>query len=401
MTELSDDSAFRAYLLTGNNPQNLMEGLELDFDTATDEELQAGLQFLIDTWVSGDKNHKARNPEINGVACTFERGEKGGTPHAHVLICCKNAIKLKAIKKRFPNWHIDILKGTDEEAKDYIYKRNGYSDKAATQLTEPMEWGEYFCSNGGSGGDRMHDVAERYIRQGMTPNQIMLVEPRFARFEKMVQALYNAYIQSQVPTFRDVHIEWHLGRSGTGKTHTYLELCDKYGADNVYLVSGTSKHPWDGYSETMKKVVVDELRTSTFDTSELLAILDGYKISLNARYRDKLANWDELHITSVIAPDTLWERSKGKGNEQDTFDQLLRRLDTITYHYIDDSYEGTERYRSISIPASSYEGVKELEDMANDARLTSKSLKGSTVSIGEYLKGEEGADGDERRDAKA
>lgn len=365
--EISEDSAFRAYMLTGNNPQKLLDGLDLDFEAASEEELQTGLQFLVDTWVSGDRNHKARNPEINGVAATFERG-KEGTAHAHLYICCKNAIKIKSVKRRFPGFHIDILKGSDEEAKDYIYKRNRYSDKAFTQLCEPMEWGEYFCSNGSSGGDKMHDVAERYIRQGMTPNQIMLVEPRFARFEKMVQALYNAYIQSQVPTFRDVYIEWHLGKSGTGKTHTYLELCDKYGADNVYLVSGTSKHPWDGYSETVKKVVIDELRANTFDTSELLAICDGYRIFLNARYRDRLANWDELHVTSIISPDALWEKCKYAGDSRDTFDQLLRRINAITYHYIDDSYEGDERYRSVSIPASNYEGVDELERMAKAAQ---------------------------------
>lgn len=396
MTELSEDSAFRAYMLTGNNPQNLLDGLELDFDSATEEELREGLRFIIDTWVAGDKNHKSRNPEINGIACTFERGEKG-TPHTHVLICCKNAIKIKAIKKRFPGFHIDILKAAGD-AKDYIYKREQFEDKAATQLCEPMEWGEFFCTNSESNGERLHDIAERYIRQGMTPNQIMLIEPRFARFEKMVQVLYNAYIQSQVPTFRDVHIEWHLGRSGTGKTHTYLELCEKFGADNVYLVSGTSKHPWDGYTETVKKVVIDELRASTFDTSELLAILDGYKITLNARYRDKLANWDELHITSIIPPETLWEKSKSAGNERDPFEQLLRRLDTITYHYIDDSYEGDECYRSISVPANSYECVNELEEMAKAARLSNGNADGSGGGISEVQEGA-GSDGD--RDAKA
>lgn len=395
--ELNDDSAFRAYMLTGNNPQKLLEGLELDFDHATEEELQTGLQFLIDTWVSGDKNHRARNPEINGMAATFERG-KEGTPHAHIYIACKNAIKIKSIKNRFPGFHIDILKGSDEEAKDYIYKRKAYKDKHFTQLCEPMEWGEYFCSNGSSGGDKMHDVAERYIRQGMTPNQIILIEPRFARFEKMVQALYNAYIQSQVPTFREVFVEWHLGKSGTGKTHEYLSLCDKCGADNVYLVSGTSKHPWDGYSETVKKVVIDELRTSTFDTSELLAICDGYKISLNARYRDRLANWDELHITSIISPDDLWRKCKNTEGSKDTFDQLLRRIDKITYHYIDESYEGDERYKRVSIPASNYRDVETLEAMAEIERLKSAQERKARPLFPES---EEGGKGDDSNDYEA
>lgn len=364
---LSDDSAFRAYMLTGNNPQRLVEGLEVDFDTATSDELRDGLRLLVETWICGDRNHKARSPEINGVCAVFERGE-AGTPHAHLWICSRNPVRFKSLKGRFPGFHIDVLRGSEQDARDYMYKRGAHEDKASTQLCEPVEWGEFFCANGSTTGtEKMHDVAERYIMRGMTPNQIIVAEPRFARFERMLGALYSAHVQERVPTFREVRVEWHLGRSGTGKTHTYLELCDRYGANAVYLLSGTSKHPWDGYSETMAKVVIDELRSNTFEPSELLSILDGYRVTLNARYHDRLAAWDELHITSIIPPEELWSGTRAGSSERDTFDQLLRRLDVITYHYVDGRCIGPERYKRISIPASEYKGVRALEEMADAA----------------------------------
>lgn len=364
---LGEDSAFRAYMLTGNNPQHLVEGLEIDFDTAGPADLRDGLRLLIEVWICGDRNHKARDPEINGVCAVFERGESG-TPHAHLWICSRNPIRFKSLKKRFQGFHIDVLRGSEQDARDYMYKRGAHAGKAFTQLCEPVEWGDYFCANGSTAGaEKMHDVADRLIREGMTPNQIILEQPRFARFDRMLNALYAAYVQENVPTFRKVFVEWHLGRSGAGKTHSYLELCSRYGADNVYLLSGTSKHPWDGYVETMSKVVIDELRATTFDPSELLSILDGYRVSLNARYHDRLAAWDELHITSIIPPEELWARSQSGASERDTSDQLLRRIDTITYHYIDARFEGSGRYRRISVRADEYRGVGELEEMASKA----------------------------------
>ena len=48
----------------------------------------------------------------------------------------------------------------------------------------------------------------------------------------------------------------------------------------------------------------------------------------------------------------------------DTFEQLRRRLDSIVYHYIDERYQGAEKYRTTEIAASRYESIDQLKEMA-------------------------------------
>lgn len=366
MNVIRDHDAYRSVLLTGNNPQKLIDGLEIDFSENDEADYQKALEVLLNRWIESDGGHSERRSDLNGFMAVFERGE-GGTPHVHILLCSKNPIRVSTIKKRFPGFHIDPLRGSIDDASDYIFKRGRHQGKAFSTLCEPLVWGDIWSSTGSlKHGDRekVYELADRLIREGMTPNKMMLAEPKLAGFEKMVNALYTAHIQSSVPPFRDVSVYWHLGPSGSGKTHTYIELCEQYGEDDVYLVSCTTKHPWDGYSETNKKVVIDELRPGFFSAGELLTLLDGYKTLLGARYRDKFANWDELHITSIAPPEAVFDcRGRCEGGF-DTIDQLMRRIDRIIYHYTDDSLEGVGRYRRLEISPDEYRGLADLESRA-------------------------------------
>jgi hypothetical protein len=362
-----DQGAYRALLLTGNNPDKLICDLNIDFDNASEADYRKALELLLNRWICPDDKHAKRSMEINGFAAVFERGE-GGTPHAHMLLYSKNPMRVRAITNRFPGWHIDIVRGSIAEALDYIFKRGKHSDKAFTTLCNPLVWGNIEAMAGTGrkeSGEKVYDLANRLIREGMNPNQIVLACPKLARFENMVEVLYAAYVKASVPSYRKVKVTWHLGMPGSGKTYTYIDLCRRYGEDNVYLVSCTTKHPWDGYNETCKKIVLDELRPSTFSTGELLTILDGYKTMLGARYRDRLANWDEVHVTSVVPPEAFFPSDGGSDTSHDTVDQLMRRIDSIVYHYVDNSLKGAEKYKRLEIDPDDYRG---LEDLAKQVK---------------------------------
>ncbi len=80
---MSEEIRARSYMLTGNNPEKLIDELQIDHETATEEDYQASLETLRQIWVRGDERHKDRDPEINGFMAVWERGETG-TNHVHL-----------------------------------------------------------------------------------------------------------------------------------------------------------------------------------------------------------------------------------------------------------------------------------------------------------------------------
>lgn len=363
---MADTIRARSYIVTGNNPEKLIEELEIDYKTAQGQDYRAALETLVDIWVRGDKRHKGRSPELNGVMAGFERGEEG-THHVHIWICSKNAIDIEVIKDRYPKFHIDVTGANEaEEVESYISKTGKHEGKGE-QLCEPVKWGEYFCTNR-SAAKKLYQDLEEYVKQGMTPSQIILQDARFAMHEQMVQSYFGAYRQSRIKPLREVKTIYHTGEVGAGKSYTYVQLCNEHGEENVYLFNGsTSTHGGFDEYEGEPYLVLDEIRADTFKLPELLTLLDGYKRRLPARYKNKYAAWEEVHITTVIPPEKLFEGMR-KGGKMDTFEQLQRRLDVVMYHYKDTRYSGDEIYRAAELKASEYTSIDQLRKMVDNAR---------------------------------
>lgn len=366
---MADEIRARSYLLTGNNPENLIDELTIDHESATEADYRESLETLRSIWVSGDERHEDRKPDINGFMAVWERGETG-TNHVHIWICCKNPISEKVIKSRFPGFHIDVVKAKDSaEVERYMTKSDKHEGKKETQLCEAIEWGDYFCTNAGTASKIYQDL-EKYVKQGMKPSQIILSDPRFAMHEQMVNAYYGAYAQSKIKPLRDVRVIYRTGEVGAGKSYTYVRLCEQYGEENVYLFNGasTTHGCFDEY-ESQRILVLDEIRADTFKLPELLTLLDGYKRRLPARYKNKYAAWEEVHITTVIPPESLFQGMK-KGGAADTFEQLKRRLDTVVYHYKDERYSGQDIYRTVEIKATDYRDVAQLQGIVRQRKDT-------------------------------
>lgn len=363
---MADTINIRSYFLTGNNPEQLIEELEIDHKTAKEQDYRASLETLVDIWVRGDKKHKPRSPELNGVMAIWERGETG-THHVHLWICSKNAISIEQVKKRFPRFHIDLVNASNvADVESYIYKTGKHEGKGE-QLCKPVKWGEYFCTNK-SAAKRLYQDLEEYVKEGMTPSQIILFDPRFAMHEQMVQSYFGAYRQSRIKPLREVKTIYHTGEVGAGKSYTYVQLCNEHGEENVYLFNGTtSTHGGFDEYEGEPYLVLDEIRADTFRLPELLTLLDGYKRRLPARYKNKYAAWEEVHITTVIPPEKLFEGMK-KGGKMDTFEQLQRRLNVVVYHYKDARFSGDKVYKTVEARASEYKSVDLLRQKAEMAK---------------------------------
>ena len=150
-----------------------------------------------------------------------------------------------------------------------------------------------------------------------------------------------------------------MGESGSGKSYTYVALCQEHGEESVYFFSDFEGGGFDAY-QGEAILFIDEMK-GQFSHGFFLQILDGYKIQVHARYSNIYALWTEVYITSVFPPEELYkkmveESARGLDKQQ----QLLRRITDITYCFVD----AAGKYQRYTVPMSEYGEYEELKAAA-------------------------------------
>lgn len=319
---------------------------------ASAEEFELAASGINDMFVTGG-NGRSRDPEKNGCITVFERGEEG-TVHAHTLVCSQTPIKFASLQRKFNHSDIDVVRGNIQEAIDYLYKRGKYSEKAFTQLCEPVEWGRERCDNRRAGNSRKRvlDEMDAMLRDGMTPNQIYALDPEYAFYRSTIETTFVARAEGGIPNVRDLKVFYHFGDSGSGKSYTRIQLEEQYGANALYAVTGDYEHPWDQYA-CEPIVFLDELRPSCFKLEFLLQLMDVYRLRLPARYAPKVAAWNQLHIATILPPEDMFEgllKGAKWSTDGESERQFYRRITEVVYHLAGKDGE----YRQLSIPGEEY-----------------------------------------------
>lgn len=290
----------RKWLLTLNNPKDYF--VDLDFCKMALNSLK-GIEY----W------------------CFSEEIGEQGTPHIHIFIYRSNAITFDSLKKRFPQAHFDVARGTCSENRDYVFKIGKWiSDKKSeTNFPEShFEYGELPVERQGS----RNDLADLYdmIKDGFSDDEIIKENPNFIlhidRLDKIRQSYREALYRD---TFRTLDVTYIYGSSGVGKTRCVLE---QFGYTNVYRVTDYF-HPFD-YYKGEKVLLFDEFR-SNLKISDMLNYLDGYPLMLPSRYNNKVACYDKVFIISNIGLDKQFPKTREE--EPETFRAFLRRINHIYY----------------------------------------------------------------------
>lgn len=291
-------SASRKYQLTFNHPA------EHGFDHASIKAALMGLSGCI-YWCMCD-----------------EIGEQG-TPHTHLYAAFENAKEFQAIHRRFYGAHIEMARGTHRENRDYIRKEGKYRDteKADTNLPDTFE----------ESGDLPEEVDRRVkqseailamVQEGATNAEILRKYPsamnHLPRIDQARQTLLEERFRKR---FRELQIEYIWGKTGVGKTRGVME---KYGYENVYRVTNY-KNPFDGYAGEAV-VLFDEFR-SNLPISDMLKYLDGYPLSLPARYGDRVACFTTVYLVSNISMEK--QNPRVQFEEPETWAAFLRRFQRV------------------------------------------------------------------------
>jgi len=97
--------------------------------------------------------------------------------------------------------------------------------------------------------------------------------------------------QSTTPKWRDVNVTLIMGPTGTNKTRFANQMSD-------FKIQGSQLKWWDGY-EGEKNILIDEY-SNEVKITELLALLDGYKLRLPIKGGHTWAAWTNVYITSNL-----------------------------------------------------------------------------------------------------
>lgn len=302
------DTQSRKFQLTINNPLDK----QLDHDA-----IQAKLSQLKSAvyWCMAD-----------------EVGLETQTPHTHIYIQLRSPARFSRIKKLFPDAHIEQARGSAAENMTYVQKAGKWADDPKADTSVPgtfEEWGELPDEPGQ--GFRS-DIAELYnmIVDGMSNSEIMAINPELAvhisRMDKIRQDILEDRYRT---TWRDLTVTYIFGPTETGKTRGVME---EHGYGNVYRVTDY-KHPFDRYASE-PVLCFDEFRSSLM-VGDMLNYLDGYPISLPARYANRVACFEHVYIISNI--DLKRQYPLVQTEESATWKAFLRRIHKVIEYRKDGS----------------------------------------------------------------
>ncbi len=299
----------------------------------------------IELWI---KDKPQRTCAIN-----YEIGDNG-TPHMHMVLEDPAKSRFTAVQKLFPSIHIERTRGSKEQAEDYINKRGRFEEKEHTVVIPAVYHGSIKAEQGVR-NDLL--IIEQLIEQGKRPSEITSLSIKYMKHEPLIRKCYFQKRCNETPPHRKVTVYWHVGDSGTGKSFTQIKLMEEHPND-VYLFNDYDGGGFDLY-EGQPILFMDEFKGG-IRFQQLLNLLDSYKAQIHCRYANSYALWNEVHISSIFPPDEAYKFMVDEERQsKDPVIQLLRRIDTIVYHY----KKGNE-YATYSIPSDEYRNYEQLKAYA-------------------------------------
>ena len=302
-----DDNKNKVILKSEPNP---------DTDGMNEEEI---CKHYLNMWVTSGKSR-------TGAVLFCESAD--GFRHLHAVFESKNGFTFSALKKVFPKMHIEPTQGTKDDVEDYIHKTGKFEEKGEKVLAS-AQVGEIIGKQGARTDlISLDEVKEMIFEQNKRPSEIFFEHPQALKQQKAVEWLFWYKRKTETPLQRELHVTWLCGQTGTGKSHIQLELYDKYGEDNFYLVNDYI-NPFDNY-QGEDCILIDEFR-GQFRLADMLMYLQGYRQQLRARYSNKYSLWTKVYITSPVTPYELYRKADETTGSNDKLQQLYRRIDDILY----------------------------------------------------------------------
>ncbi|MEM2002796.1 MAG: hypothetical protein QXT77_09145 [Candidatus Methanomethylicaceae archaeon] len=255
--------------------------------------------------------------DIQYVVYGKEVGEQG-TPHLQGYVEFVKPMTLGGLKKLFGNVpHWEQRKGTREQAIKYCMKDEDYVTMGEPKRGAKLE--------GGSDKNKMLPFLEM-LREGKLQEVAAHPDCSFSVLKHVMTAapLFEKARDDSVP----MNVRWYWGPTGTGKTRRAYWEARQLGGD-VYIKSTNSKW-FDGY-DGQKIVIFDDLRSSWFEYSYLLKLLDRYPTRVECKGGSRQWLAETIYVTSPFRPDEMYDKMQERDQDRDSIAQLVRRVTCVEH----------------------------------------------------------------------
>ena len=288
--------------------------------------------------------------EIKSVIywCLSDEVGEQGTYHTHIYLACSCAVRFSTIKNKFDGSHFEMVNGTSQQNKDYVFKEGKWEKdkKKETNLVETHEeYGQLPVERQGA----RNDLADLYdmIKQGMPNDEIIKINPQYLfNIDKIERARQTIKEAENRKIFRTLEVTYISGKTGTGKTRGVME---QYGYENVYRITDY-EHPFDGYKN--QNVIIFEEFRSSLKIQDMLNYLDGYPLELPCRYANKIACYKTVYIITNIGIDEQFKSIQEEYKE--TWSAFIRRINKIKEYSVTGitEYSSYEEYKNAFVNVS-------------------------------------------------
>lgn len=233
--------------------------------------------------------------------CLVDEIATTGTPHTHIFLYRKSPIRFNTLKNRFPVAHIVKSSGSCEENRNYIRKEGKWknSDKANTNLIDTFEeYGELPDEKAENNPDYAELLED--VESGKSTGEIVKDKPKFIFRVNGIDDLRNTLnADTYLNTFRQVEVTYiYSSLAGIDRTryiysqHKYSDIC------RITNYDKNGEVRFDGYNG--QNVIVFEDFASQIGIENMINYINIYPIQLPARYRDRVACFTKVYISSNL-----------------------------------------------------------------------------------------------------
>lgn len=242
---------------------------------------------------------------VRCMAMVDEVGYKSQLLHTHIYFYRNNAMASSRLQNLFPGAHLEKCKGTAVENRDYLRKTGTDANiaKAGTQVPGSyFEWGDW-PAPAEECNPRMYQLVDM-VRQGMTDEEILAQDPSYALSIRNIHDLRDSLRGDKYSSEkRDVIVTYVFGGTQLQRTR-YVYDCHNM-RDVARHIGGEGKKVYFDEYNGQDVLLLDTL--AGIPVNLLLAMMQGYPMTLPARYHGRVAHYHHLYILEQFSPAQMWK----------------------------------------------------------------------------------------------
>lgn len=304
--KVDDSSQFRAVQLTINNPK------EKGFDHQKIKDTLNSMKPTV---------YYCLADEIGGMEKTY---------HTHIYVLFSTPVSFKTIKNRFPDAHIERVRGTRKENIEYIKKSGRWANDAKSDTKVEGTFEEVgTLPTESAGSDILLNQLYQLVQDGYTNSELMALNTDYCSMLHIAEKIRLEVLKDKFRGTRrlDMCAIYIFGKAGSGKTRYVLDL---HGDSNVYRVTDY-KNPYELYRGEYV-LCLDEFNSYnkySLDINELNNLCDIYPLELRSRYQNKFACYTKLYIISNL--DITEQYKDVQRQAPELWNAFTRRITKIMY----------------------------------------------------------------------